>query len=53
MQNTMIKVLDPATDEFNLLDQALKKLTVETDIGTETMFARFFPDPLVKILQQF
>ena len=53
MQNTMIKVLDPATDEFNLIDQALKKLTVETDIGTETMFARFFPDPLVKVLQQF
>lgn len=50
MQNTMIKVLDPAVDEFNLLDQNIKKLTVETKTGTETLYVKFYPDPLIKVL---
>lgn len=51
MQNLLIKVLDPETDEFSLLDQSIRKLTVETEHGTETLYAKFFPDPLIKVLQ--
>lgn len=53
MINTMIKIFDPSKDEeFSMLDQSIKQLTVQHEGQTEILFVKFFPQPLIKVLKQ-
>lgn len=51
MVDTMLKILDPAVDEFSLTDTSISQVCVEHGEFREVIFVKLFATPLVKVLK--
>ena len=47
----MVKIIDPAVDEFSLMDASIRQIIVDHSGTKEVIFAKFYAGPLVKVLK--